>query len=224
MKRVAIAVIALLGLMTTSLAHNPGAYLTWNRDISRVFYARCANCHHQGGTALSLMTYPEVQPHLTEIKEQVLGRRMPPWGAVKGFGNFRNDQGLTQEEIELVGDWIDQNAPKGNNPNLLPPLPKFPSKAAPFVKPSGALAATNESTLERDFTLDGLYPEKTGNVHSMRIVATFPGGHLEPLLWLYEYKDSTAHPFLLRSPILLPKGTVIRGIAPEAVVYLLPKR
>ena len=28
---------------------------------------------------------------------------MPPWGAVKGFGEFRNDQGLTAEQLELIG-------------------------------------------------------------------------------------------------------------------------
>jgi hypothetical protein len=27
---------------------------------------------------------------------------MPPWGAVKGFGQFRNDQSFSQEQIELI--------------------------------------------------------------------------------------------------------------------------
>ena len=60
------------------LAHTPGMYLTWNKEVSRVFYARCAECHRTGGSAFSLMTYSEVQPHLTEIKNAVLNRRMPP--------------------------------------------------------------------------------------------------------------------------------------------------
>ena len=40
-------------------------------------------------------------------KEAVLARRMPPWGAVKGFGDFRNDQGLSQAELDLITDWVD---------------------------------------------------------------------------------------------------------------------
>ena len=48
------------------------------------------------------MRYQDVQPRAVDIKEAVLSRRMPPWGAVKGFGEFRNDQGLTQVELELI--------------------------------------------------------------------------------------------------------------------------
>jgi len=222
MKRLTVAILAMIGLMTVSLAHTPGVNLTWNREISRVFYARCANCHRQGGTSFSLMTYPEVQPHLTEIKEQVLGRKMPPWGAVKGFGEFRNDQGLTQEEIELIGDWIDDaDARKGNNPAMLPPVPKF-SNPPRYSAPKGSIEVTGELKLDRSFVLDGLLPEASADAPTMKITAEFPNGHIEPLLWLYEYKDSNAHPFLFRKPIELPAGTVIRGVAWGAEVLLLP--
>jgi hypothetical protein len=128
---VAFVVLSLLSMMS---AHNGGTSLTWNRDISRVFLRRCADCHRDGGGAFSVMTYPEVQPRLTEIKNQVLNRRMPPWGAVKGFGDFRNEQALTQEEIEMISDWIDADAPRGlpgvrcgghKRPNHRP-LPRLP--------------------------------------------------------------------------------------------------
>ena len=72
-----------------------------------------------------MMTYPDVQPRLVEIKAAVLSRRMPPWGAIKGFGEFRNDQALTQEQIELIVDWIQNDAPRGNNRRALPEEPKF---------------------------------------------------------------------------------------------------
>src|SRR3954471_7833990 len=72
-------------------AHDPSAVpLTWNREISRLVYDKCASCHRPGGSSFSLMTYQDAQPRLTEIKESVLSRQMPPWGAVKGFGDFRN--------------------------------------------------------------------------------------------------------------------------------------
>ena len=69
--------------------------ITFDREISRIVYERCAACHHQDGSSFSLMSYPEVRPWAVAIKEEALSRRMPPWGAVKGFGEFRNDQGLT---------------------------------------------------------------------------------------------------------------------------------
>src|SRR5437773_2744512 len=78
--------------------------ITFSREISRLVYSRCGSCHHEGGSAFSLMTYAEARPWAKAIKEEVLERRMPPWGAVKGFGEFRDDQGLTQEQIELLAD------------------------------------------------------------------------------------------------------------------------
>jgi hypothetical protein len=223
--RIVLTTLLTLGLMTinTSLAHDPGAYLTWNREVSRVFYTRCANCHHLGGASFSMMTYAEVQPRLVAIKDQVLGRKMPPWGAVKGFGDFRNDQSLTQEEVELIAAWIDQDAPRGNNPNLLPTVPKF-SKPTSFMSPKNSIQATDGGTVETPIVVDGVFPRKIGNASTVRIVAAFPNGHVEPLLWLYEYKDSIAHPFLYRTPIELPAGTVIHGVPQGADIILLPGR
>src|SRR5215510_16506116 len=101
--------------------------VTWNREISRIVYARCAACHRDGGSAFSLMTYRDVQPRAVAIRDAVLARRMPPWGAVKGFGTFRNDLALTQEQIELVNSWIANDLPKGNNRRALPKEPTFTS-------------------------------------------------------------------------------------------------
>ena len=120
---VAAAVFLALGLVVA--AHDRGLSITWNREISRIVYDRCASCHRPGGSAFSLMTYVDAQPRTDAIKESVLSRRMPPWGAVKGFGNFRNDEGLTQEQIELITRWGDAGARRGNNPRMLPKLPTF---------------------------------------------------------------------------------------------------
>jgi hypothetical protein len=80
--------------------------ITYSREISRLIYSRCASCHREGGSAFSLLTYPEARPWAKAIKEEVLERRMPPWGAVKGFGQFRDDRGLTQEQIGLIAYWV----------------------------------------------------------------------------------------------------------------------
>ena len=66
---------------------------------------------------------PDLMTLLREIKDAVLSRRMPPWGAVKGFGSFRNDQSLSQEQIELVTRWVDGGIRRGNNPQMLPAVP-----------------------------------------------------------------------------------------------------
>jgi len=219
-----ILLLPLLLLMAPgpkSEAHNMGNAILWNREISRIFYQRCASCHREGGTAFSLMEYREVQPHAARIKEQVLSRRMPPSGAVKGFGEFQNDQGLSLEEIELIADWVDGDTPRGNNPNALPKAPKF-KKPAKFKLPKNATEVRGPFTLKSPMKLDGLFAAKVPSDSSLRIVAQFPDGHVEPLLWLYEFQESFSHPFLLKKPLSLPAGTVIQGVPPEARVLLIP--
>ena len=61
------------------------------------------------------MTYAEARPWAVAIKEEVLERRMPPWGAVKGFGDFRNDKALTPEQLELIISWVGGGVPEGRS-------------------------------------------------------------------------------------------------------------
>ena len=105
--------------------------ITWSREISRIFYRRCTSCHHKGGETFDLSTYEQARPWAEAIKEEVLERRMPPWGAVKGFGEFRNDDGLTQEEIEIIAGWAEGGAPVGDAKLLPDKLDFGPKRPAP---------------------------------------------------------------------------------------------
>jgi hypothetical protein len=222
MKPTVLTTALLFGLCQYGYPHDIGSTpTTWNREISRVFYQRCISCHHDGGTAFSLMTYQDAQPRAVAIKEAVLSRRMPPWGAVKGFGDFKDDQGLTQEELELIVDWIDSDTIKGNNPNVLPKTPKFATLSG-FKAPRNGIVAKGDFTLQHAITLDGLLPEKIPQESSTQILAVLPNGDVQPLVWFYEYKDTFRHPFLFRSPLDLPSGTQIRGLPAEASIVLIP--
>jgi hypothetical protein len=200
-------------------AHGLGSSITWNREISRIVFEKCASCHRPAGAAFSLMTYADVQPRANEIKEAVLARRMPPWGAVKGFGQFRNDQSLSQEQIELITKWVDGGIRRGNNPGMLPNPPEF--KPATDGQPDVVARVSGPWSSERPFTLDGLLPERIGVDNQLQIVAVLPDGRIEPLLWLHDYDSRQAHPFLLRRPLLLPAGTEIRGVSRDALIALL---
>jgi len=194
---------------------------TWNREISRLIYDRCASCHREGSTAFPLMTYQDAQPHAVAIKESVLARRMPPWGAVKGFGDFRNDQGLSQEQVELISDWVEGGMLKGNNPNVKPEPPKFDKPAAETAFSRGVVVHGG-ATLHQPIVLDGVLPESVPQGQSIQIVAALPDGQIEPLVWLYEYRTAFRHPYLFRKPLSLPAGTVIRGLPTNASIRLIP--
>src|SRR5260370_7343906 len=94
--------------------------ITWSREVSRIAYLHCASCHHDGSSSFSLMTYEEARPWAEAIKQQVIARRMPPWNAVKGFGEFKNDRGLTQEEIAIIPNSPTAAPPEGNPPYIPP--------------------------------------------------------------------------------------------------------
>ena len=220
MRRVIAAAALALGVCAHLRAHDVSKTpITWNREISRIFYDRCVSCHRPDGTSFSLMTYPDVQPRAVAIRDAVLSRRMPPWGAVKGFGDFRNDQALTAEQIELITDWIQDDTPKGNNPRMLPSLPKF-SSAPEVAVPPQTIRVTDTLVVKSPIVLDGLLPEHA--LDGTQIVAVRPDGTVVPLLWLYGYEKKFQHLFLLRKPLALEAGTIIRGVKAPASVLLLP--
>ena len=114
-----------------AVAHDPiTTKLLWTQEISRIVNKHCASCHREGGGAMSLMTYDEARPWAKAIRDEVLARRMPPWGAVKGVGEFRDDPSLSQIEIDMIVNWVEGGAPKGDD-IYLPPAPHFSAEAKP---------------------------------------------------------------------------------------------
>lgn len=199
--------------------------VTFDREIVRLFDTHCISCHHEGGMAFSLATWKDARPWAKAIGEEVLERRMPPWGAVKGFGDFLNDQGLTAEQLELIVDWEEGGAPEGEEKNLpeKPKIGEFPLLSGARPAASKEIAVSGDWTVRRAFTLDGLLPKTVPDKASFQITAELPDGSVEPLLWLMDYKKQYGHPFLLRRPLRLPAGTVIRGIPSDATIALLPE-
>lgn len=192
--------------------------ITWDREISRIVYARCARCHHAGGMAFSLTTYADARPWAVALKEEVEERRMPPWGAVKGFGDFRNDEALTPEQMELIVSWVSGGAPEGDERDLA--SPPEPANAAPAQRPSGGISVTGDTRLRAPLVLDSLWPQQVSGGASFQVTAELPDGEIEPLLWVYQFKPRFSHGFLLRAPLKLPRGTVIHGI-PDGSSLLL---
>jgi hypothetical protein len=185
--------------------------LTYTRDISRIFARRCVGCHAQG-TSIPLTSYEEVRPWAVDIKEQVLSRAMPPWGAVKGFGNLSPDLGLSQEELLIVAAWVIGGAPQGDA-GLLPRT--MQSVSLPHAPPlSDALTVSTKSTIKQQITVTGIKPLPTSMVDSSRITAQLPDGRIQPLLWLYRYDPKWKRTFAFREPVTLPAGTVIQSSSP----------
>lgn len=106
---------------------------------------------------MSLATYDEARPWAKAIKEELLEKRMPPWHAVRGYGEFRNAPAITQREIDLIVNWVEGGAPKGDDTDL-PAGPLFSSDwslGAPdlILKPQAEAQVAGDADEYRTFSL-----------------------------------------------------------------------
>ena len=106
---------------------------------------------------MSLATYDEARPWAKAIKEEVLEKRMPPWHAVKGYGEFRNAPSLTQRDVDVLVNWIEGGAPRGDDKDL-PADPLFSNdwqlgKPDLVLKPEGETKIVADAEEYRNFAL-----------------------------------------------------------------------
>ena len=120
---------ALVGLALPTAAFAAGApagtTVTFTRDVAPILYKSCVECHRPTMFApMSLLTYEEARPYARSIKQRVVARVMPPWGADPAHGTFKNDPRLSQAEIDTIAAWVDGGAAKGDDADL-PKAPQF---------------------------------------------------------------------------------------------------
>ena len=215
--------IGSLSLAIAAQAHDVTGKVTWSREISRLMAKHCASCHRDGGSAFPLATFQQVHPGAAAIATAVSERRMPPFGAVKGFGELLDDQSLTQEQIELISNWAASGAPEGD-PAF---LQKDPVKTMPKqseVKTGPEWIAADHQRLPTAMTFAAIRPKALPEGASLRVIAQKPDGAIEPLIWFYRYDPKLARTYFFRKPISLPAGTRILMSVPDASVALLTAR
>lgn len=221
------AVIPLAGAGLVLSAHDViSTKITWSREISRIVYKRCASCHHDGGAAFSLMTYQVARPWAKAIKEEVLERRMPPYAAVKGFGELRDDRALTQEELHLIADWVEGGSPEGE-PSLLPGAPDFsaPAKPSDPAPQTGVEVLVDGSfSLAHPETFVGARAKELAEGASVKAIAQLPDGIIRPLIWIYDYKPKFDRIYYFAKPLTFPAGTRIETFPAGRGLALLPKK
>jgi hypothetical protein len=197
------ALIVVFFVADNTLAHDPiTTNLTWTKEISRVVYRRCGSCHRPEGRAFSLLTYADARPWAKGIRDEVLNRRMPPWDAVKGVGEFRDDMSLSLPEIDLIVNWVEGGAPEGD-PSYLPVLSGgSDSKLDP---PLRGEEARGSSTLGVTRMLRGIRPSGAAEVSVL-----LPDGGVRRLLWVRDFRPEWNRIYWLRLPERLPRGSQLR--------------
>jgi len=181
---------------------------------------------------MSLVSYEEARPWAKALRDQVVSRAMPPWGAVKGVGSFQNDPSLTEVEIQMFVAWVEGGAPKGDDDSIAPKFSATPmaKKGAPRVvsKPvvpktvvSKTRRVTGDAVLEQAMTLLGVRPESLDGGQSMLVDAWLPDGRIEHLIWLRDYRKEWSRDYLFRSALKLPAGTTVHVTGPSGAKAVL---
>ena len=92
----------------------PKGSLTYHHDIAPILFAQCSTCHRPGQSGpFSLLTYEDARKRALEIVKVTQSRYMPPWLPVAGYGDFANERRLTEEEIGILKQWVQEGTPEG---------------------------------------------------------------------------------------------------------------
>jgi mono/diheme cytochrome c family protein len=125
MRTIGIAAVFAACLGLSGVARAADAPVTFTKDVAPILYKSCVECHRPTMFApMSLLTYDDARPYARSIKQRVVSRIMPPWGADPAHGEFKNDPRLSQAEIDTIAAWVDGGAVKGSDADM-PKAPQF---------------------------------------------------------------------------------------------------
>ncbi len=97
-------------LATVALGQTP----TYNSDVSCILYEHCTTCHHSGGIApFGLMDYSEASAAAYGVYQAVNAGTMPPWPPSTEFNQLAHERLLTEDEINVISDWVNGGTPEG---------------------------------------------------------------------------------------------------------------
>ena len=116
-----LAAIGAFAMLSGVASAEVPAKPTFTRDVLPILQENCQECHRSkpiniaGMVApFALIDYAVVRPWAKAISKAVQSKIMPPWFATEEFhGVFRNERGLTEDEIATIVKWVDTGAPRG---------------------------------------------------------------------------------------------------------------
>ena len=121
----AAAALALALGASHAVAGNVPENVTFTEHVAPILFQNCSRCHRPGEVApFSLLNFQDAQKRARLIADVTQSRTMPPWHAGHGYVEFSNERRLTDEQIAVLGAWVEQGLKEGDAAKL-PALPKF---------------------------------------------------------------------------------------------------
>ena len=99
--------VGLACLLACVAARPVSAAVTYYGQIAPIVLRDCSPCHRPGESGpFSLLTYEDVKKRGSQIAAVTRSRFMPPWLPEPGYGKFKEERRLTDEQIKLFSDWV----------------------------------------------------------------------------------------------------------------------
>ncbi len=194
------SIIALLNFFISSCTEKK--QITYSENIAKIIYTHCTPCHRPGSAGtFDLLTYDDAKRRAKSIELVTRSRFMPPWPADPGYSHFRDEKVLSDKEINLIKEWVEEDAPLGDSTKF-PAPPKFPGESF-FGKPDLVLHMNKSFFIEgnnKDHFMMMKIPFEIPQDTFIRTIEIIPGNkklvhHINAHLVQYDYqakKDLTS--------------------------------
>jgi len=125
MKKVFLSILTIVFLGAASVAQN----VTYNEQVSCILFEHCTTCHHDGGVGgFSLMDYSSASAYAFGLQAAVNSGTMPPWPPNTNYGDLAHERTLTQQEIAVLNNWVNNGSLEG--PGVAPAAPVYDNAEA----------------------------------------------------------------------------------------------
>ena len=102
----------------------PPPSINYTTDIAPLVIRRCVSCHSTGNIAPHVYSkYDDLAGRASQIRADMLLKRMSPWHADAQFGVFTNNVALTPIESATLHAWARAGAPRGTGTDPLATAP-----------------------------------------------------------------------------------------------------
>ena len=122
--------------------------VNFSEDVSPIIYNNCTECHRDGGAGpMPFTSYEDVAALGFMVQYVTQSGYMPPWHADPDYSHFIGERVLTDEEKQLITDWVQAGMPQGD-PALEASIPEFPE---------GSVIGTPDAvfTMEEEYLIEG---------------------------------------------------------------------
>lgn len=126
--------------------------VTYAGDVATILNEKCVSCHRPGEVApFSLIGYENAKKWSGMLATTTSKGIMPPWKAVHGYGEFRDENSLTPDQIATIAAWSAAGAPRGDAKRE-PAPPTFPKGEWPLGKPDMIISPTKSFKVDAEGT------------------------------------------------------------------------